>query len=57
VFDRWGEKVFETENINESWSGTYNGKTANTAVYTYYMTYELYSGDSGKKKGNVSLIR
>ena len=57
LFDRWGEKVFETENINESWNGTYNGKIAETAVYTYYMTYELYNGDKGKKKGNVSLIR
>ena len=57
VFDRWGEKVFETDKLNESWDGTYKGKILNTAVYTYYMTYELYSGDTGNKKGNVSLIR
>lgn len=57
VFDRWGEKIFETENINEAWDGTHNGRAENSAVYTYYMTYELYSGDAGSRKGNVSLIR
>lgn len=57
IFDRWGDKIFETKDVGKSWDGTNNGKIENTAVFTYYMTYELYSGDSGSKKGNVSLIR
>lgn len=57
IFDRWGEKVFETDNVNEAWDGAYKEKTEDSAVFTYYMTYELYSGDSGKKKGNISVVR
>lgn len=58
VYDRWGNVVFKTEDINTTgWDGAYNGKAQNTAVYTYHMTYELYTGESGSKKGNVSLVR
>ncbi len=57
VFNRWGEKVFETEDTSEAWDGKFNGKQEDTGVYMYFMTYELYTGDTGRKKGNISLLR
>lgn len=57
IFDRWGEKVFETENVTKAWDGTYKGKLMNTAVFVYYINATLNSGEKINKKGNISLIR
>jgi len=58
VYDRWGVNVFETEDITtKGWDGMYKGKIGETAVFSYYFTYELVDGSSGVKKGTVSLIR
>ncbi len=35
IFDRWGNKVFETKSISEGWDGIYKGKTLNEGVYMY----------------------
>ncbi len=37
IFDRWGEKVFQSEDINTGWDGTYKGQKAVQAVYVYYL--------------------
>ncbi len=57
VYDRWGEKVFETTDPKQGWDGTFGGKTLNTAVFGYYFTATLTDGTSVKQKGNVSLVR
>lgn len=58
IYDRWGRNVFETEDITtKGWDGMYNGKIGETAVFSYYFSYELVNGTSGVKKGTVSLIR
>ncbi|MBI3500518.1 MAG: gliding motility-associated C-terminal domain-containing protein [Bacteroidetes bacterium] len=58
VYDRWGENVFETDDIyTKGWDGIYHGKTGETAVFSYYFSYELVNGDSGVKKGTVTLLR
>lgn len=57
IFDRWGEKVFETENPAASWDGTFQGKPLNSAVFVYYINAALNSGEKIDKKGNISLIR
>ena len=53
IYDRWGVIVFKTEKITEGWGG----EKQNTGVYVYILTYELMTGETGTKKGNVSLIR
>lgn len=58
IYDRWGEKVFETSNQQDGWDGTYNGKQMNTAVFVYYLTATLSDGTPPlTQKGNISLIR
>ena len=37
VFDRWGEKIWATQDINETWDGYYNGKELVRGVYTYIV--------------------
>ncbi len=57
IYDRWGEKVFETNNLNMGWDGTYNGKLMDSAVFVYYVTATLNNGEKITKKGNISFIR
>lgn len=57
VFDRWGNKVFESQNLNNGWDGTYNGQPMNMATYVWYLKATLNDGISIEKKGNVTLVR
>lgn len=58
IYDRWGVKVFETDDIStKGWDGMYKGEIGETAVFNYYFSYELVDGNSDVKKGTVSLIR
>ncbi|MBX7094714.1 MAG: gliding motility-associated C-terminal domain-containing protein [Flavobacteriales bacterium] len=57
VFDRWGEKVFETTNPAESWDGTIRDKPMNGAVFFYYLTATLTNGEKIEKQGNVTLFK
>ncbi len=57
IYDRWGEKVFETSDQNDCWDGTYKGELMNTASFVYYFNAILTSGEEISQKGNISLIR
>ena len=57
VYDRWGYKVFETTNINESWNGLYpNGKIADTGVYTYLIRIIGFDNKQQEKKGLITVL-
>ncbi len=57
IFNRWGNMVYETTNINEGWDGTYNGKPQGYDVYVYQIEAETISGTVIHKTGNVTLIK
>jgi len=57
IFDRWGEKVFETNDPKIGWDGSYKGKLATPAVYVYYVEAVCYNNEKFFKKGNITLIR
>lgn len=57
IFDRWGEKVFETTDLNYGWDGTFRGKAMDTAVFMYTLDGFLSNGDAVKKSGTISLMR
>lgn len=57
IYDRWGEKMFETENQGEGWDGTYNGMKCDPAVFVYYLTVTCIDEQEFFKKGNITLIR
>ena len=35
VYNRWGEKVFESTSLDDGWDGTIRGKDVNNAVFVY----------------------
>ncbi len=57
IYDRWGEKVFETTNQSVGWDGTYKGKDLNPGVFTYVFTINFDDESSVSKTGSVTLIR
>ena len=57
VYDRWGEKVFETTDKNIGWDGTYKGQELSGAVFVYYCTGKYMDGKEFKQKGDVTLVR
>jgi gliding motility-associated-like protein len=57
VFDRWGEKVFESNNASVGWDGTFNGKELDPGVYTWIVTVTYENDETFTKSGTVTLIR
>lgn len=57
VFNRWGQKVFETTDQKVGWDGTFNGEALNTGVFVYRLEGKGYDGKAYSMKGNVTLIR
>lgn len=57
IFDRWGEKVFETSDTKVGWDGHYKGKAAIQGVYAYVLTITFKNSKVVQDKGNINLIR
>ena len=57
VFNRWGEKVWESDNFAEGWDGKRNGKFV--AEGTYYWILEIYHGENNTRqqmKGTLTIL-
>ena len=57
IYDRWGHKVFETNNQNDGWDGSYKGQPAPADAYGYYFSGECLQGDKISLKGNITLLK
>ena len=57
IFNRLGQKVFSTFDINDKWRGTYKGKKLPPQVLDFYLEIQCVGGKSLFKKGNITLIR
>ena len=58
IYNRGGLKVFETNDQNEQWDGTYKGKECPPGCYIWTLNYRKFEGtDIIKKKGSVLLLR
>ncbi len=57
VYNRWGEKVYESHDITQSWDGSYKGKPAESGSYSYYLTITCENQLQYFNKGNITLMR
>jgi gliding motility-associated-like protein len=57
VYNRWGEKVFETSDPSIGWDGTFRGSPLSPAVFVYTLDAVLESGQRVLKNGDVALVR
>lgn len=56
VYNRWGQKVYDNDDNEMGWDGTFNGKPAPADVYVYYIRFD-FSGNEMVYKGDVTLLR
>ena len=57
VYNRYGALVFETNDPDKEWDGTFNGAKQEKDVYTYYLKAVCEDGFIIEKKGNITLLR
>ena len=56
IFDRWGNKLFETTNPKQGWEGKEAEKAYPNDVYTYILRYYSSAGNKYEKTGTFSLV-
>jgi gliding motility-associated-like protein len=57
IFNRLGQKVFSTTDINIKWGGSYRGEKLNPQVFDFYLELKCVDDKTLFKKGNITLIR
>ena len=58
IFNRWGQKVFETRDYTKGWDGTVNGLMQDTGVFVWFCKYKKTNSLlNGEISGTVVLIR
>lgn len=57
IWNRFGEKVFESNDRRIGWDGRYKGQLQPMDVYAYTLDVEFFDGTRATKKGDITLIR
>jgi len=57
IYNRWGELIFLTNDVNACWDGTHKGSEASTGTYVYRLYVEQLDGQKIERTGNISLTR
>lgn len=57
IFDRWGNIIFQTDNIENRWNGKINNKPAKQDVYVYKMEFSDIYDNKYEPIGKVTLLR
>jgi gliding motility-associated-like protein len=57
IFNRWGEKVFQSTSFFQGWDGTYKGEMQNPQLFVYEANVTMMNNSNKKFKGSFMLIR
>jgi gliding motility-associated-like protein len=58
VYNRWGETIFESHDVQQGWDGTYQGALSQEGAYTWSIRFKHRNDDAWEAlSGHVSLIR
>jgi hypothetical protein len=62
IFNRWGERIFHTEDVNGFWDGTYKGEIVRPGVYSYSIQLIFDDGrpvtpENAYRKGTITVVR
>lgn len=57
IYDRWGQKVFESTSISMAWDGFFKGRPAQEGNYVYDLNLQLYDDSILRKSGSLTLVR
>ncbi len=57
IYDRWGELVFKTNDINKGWDGSIKGgKIANPDVFIYKITIKDFKNKTREYVGHITIL-
>ncbi len=56
IFNRWGEMIFESYDMNDHWNGRFHDQLVEEGVYVYYLDFRC-DGEFVRRNGHVALIR
>ena len=57
IYNRYGQPVYSSEDIDNGWDGTFNGKDQEIGTYIYEVSFLDANSEPHLLKGNVSLLR
>jgi len=57
IFNRWGEQVFSTNDMDKGWDGTFNGELQGADIYVFRIMAVGVDGNTVKKEGYINLIK
>jgi gliding motility-associated-like protein len=61
IFNRWGEQLFESYELENGWDGIYQGENCPIGVYVYLIEYKAMGNGNDqskeKRQGMVTLVR
>jgi gliding motility-associated-like protein len=58
IFDRWGQRIFHTTNVDDTWDGTVNGKlVAPNTIYSYRIIVRDFTGQEYEFIGHVTVLQ
>ncbi|MCO5260319.1 MAG: choice-of-anchor L domain-containing protein [Crocinitomicaceae bacterium] len=57
IYDRWGEQIFKSDEVNFIWDGAYKKGPIQDGTYTYKISYTSKQGVEGFLVGHINLLR
>lgn len=58
IYNRWGQVVWESYDLNGRWDGTYGGKMCQDGIYTWKIVFNVFGNDQKiQNTGHLSLIK
>ncbi len=57
IFNKWGELLFETNDMNEKWNGKIKNDQIKTDTYVWKLRYKPVYGDEQSEIGRVTLLK
>lgn len=57
IYNRWGEQIFVTRDLENGWDGKAKGQAAPTGTYIYKAVVETIDGRQQSRQGTIFLIR
>ena len=57
IYNRWGERVFQSSSPEDCWDGTHRNQPVNTGVFVYKLNVVLTDGEEINETGNITVVR
>lgn len=57
IYDRWGERLFESTDVNNGWDGKFRGRKMDNGVFAYTLSLGFRNGEAAQVAGSFLLVR